>query len=340
MSHGSRSDPLTPEDCTTAIGLFNFARSYWRSAEHLRASKIDVSHPDAPMLFLLYQAIELYLKAFLRNAGYDLQQLKSISHRIIKAGREAQTAGLQLTEADFELLDLIDSYDNVMRTRYITTGAHTRPEDTELSEFCQHLDQDVGKRMISDGHPIRAQGFSPPVKALTGRPLEEGLSEEIDTLSKSEREIIAYLLHRKQRMFTCNVDGGHAATLISRGIVRRALRPGQVFEYDAMPVEVPLEVWRFRRANANKFPMTVTRTNRILGGNIGWSECGTESRPASEWRCGWQSYLGHSRPASRPHETTSIRPFSRFVARRLRQSGDYRKHLEPHRGRYSALVGG
>jgi hypothetical protein len=54
-------------------------------------------------------------------------------------------------------------------------------------------------------------------------------------------------------MFTCDTDGGHAATLISRSIVRPALKHGQVFASDDMPVEVPLEIWRFLRANADKF---------------------------------------------------------------------------------------
>ena len=66
------SNSLTPEERTPPIGLFNYARSYWRSAEQLRASKPDVTHPDAPISFLFYHAIELYLKAFLRSAGYDL----------------------------------------------------------------------------------------------------------------------------------------------------------------------------------------------------------------------------------------------------------------------------
>jgi hypothetical protein len=126
----------------------------------LRASKPDVTHPDAPIVFLFYHAIELYLKAFLRNAGYDLQKLKSISHSIIKAGHEAEAAGLQLTPADFEVLQLIDSYDNVIRTRYITTGAYSRPEDEELSDFCKHLDRSVGERLAKDGHPVHAKSFS------------------------------------------------------------------------------------------------------------------------------------------------------------------------------------
>jgi hypothetical protein len=121
----------------------------------------------------------------------------------------------------------------------------------ELSDFCQHLDRSAGKRLTDDGHPVRQQDFSFPV-TLSGRSVEEGLVEELETLSKKERDIIAYLLHHKQRMFTCAIDGGHAATLISSSIVRRALN--QVFEFDDMPVEMPLEVWRFLRENVDQFP--------------------------------------------------------------------------------------
>lgn len=247
------NNQLTPEERTTPLGLFNFARSYWRSSEQLRDSKPDVSHPDAPIVFLLYHAIELYLKAYVRSAGYNLQQLKDISHNITKAGRAAKKEGLDLTDDDFALLALIDAYDNVIRSRYITTGAYTRPEDDALSSFCEYLDKTVGERLTADGHPVRATQFSPPVKRSAGQTVDEHLTEEIETLSKKEREILAYLLHHNQRMFTCDADGGHATTLLSRGIARRALKDGQVFNYEDMPVEIPLEVWRFLRARVDQF---------------------------------------------------------------------------------------
>ncbi len=64
-------------DRTSAVGLFNFGRSYWRSAEQLRtAPPADVTHPDSPITFLLCHAIELYLKAYLRGAGRDVAELK------------------------------------------------------------------------------------------------------------------------------------------------------------------------------------------------------------------------------------------------------------------------
>jgi hypothetical protein len=50
---------------TSPLGLFNYARSYWRSAEYLHAAKLKLTHPSAPATFLFYHAIELYLKAFL-----------------------------------------------------------------------------------------------------------------------------------------------------------------------------------------------------------------------------------------------------------------------------------
>lgn len=246
-------DPLTQEDRTTAVGLFNYARSYWRSSEQLRSAKPDVTHPDAPILFLFYHAVELYLKAFVRSAGYDLKALKDISHRITRAGEAAQKEGLQLSPDDFELLRLIDSYDNVMRSRYITTGAHSRPEEQALADLCEYLDKTVAEKLASDGLPVRTVKFSPPQQKRNDA-LEERLFEEVETLSEREREILAYLLHHNQRLFTCNVDGGRAATLIARGIVRQAMRPGQVFDFDDMPVEIPIEIWRVLRARAERFP--------------------------------------------------------------------------------------
>jgi hypothetical protein len=59
-------NPLDDER-TNALGLFNTARSYWRSAEHLSVARIEVTHPQAPITFLLCHALELYLKAFLRG---------------------------------------------------------------------------------------------------------------------------------------------------------------------------------------------------------------------------------------------------------------------------------
>ena len=50
---------IDDDERTNALGLFNTARSYWRSAEHLSAAGLEVTHPRAPVTFLFCHAIEL-----------------------------------------------------------------------------------------------------------------------------------------------------------------------------------------------------------------------------------------------------------------------------------------
>lgn len=62
----------------------------------------------------------------------------------------------------------------------------------------------------------------------------------IPHMTDKEREIIAYLLNKNQKTFTCAVDGGYANTLMSRGIV------------------VPDEVWDILVKHKNQFPYKPT----------------------------------------------------------------------------------
>ena len=66
------ANQVDDDERTNAIGLFNTARSYWRSAEHLNAAGVKVTHPEAPVTFLFCHAIELYLKSYLRGTRNDL----------------------------------------------------------------------------------------------------------------------------------------------------------------------------------------------------------------------------------------------------------------------------
>jgi hypothetical protein len=45
------------DERTSPVGLFNTARSYWRSAEYLSAARLEVTHPQAPLRF--YFAMQL-----------------------------------------------------------------------------------------------------------------------------------------------------------------------------------------------------------------------------------------------------------------------------------------
>jgi hypothetical protein len=88
------------------------------------------------------------------------------------------------------------------------------------------------------------------------------------------------LLARKQKSFTTAADGGHAMLLISRGIVVRALAPGQVFYESDMPMMIPDHIWRVLEAHIDQFPYTPPddgEPDPDCGGCIGWSD--REARP-------------------------------------------------------------
>jgi hypothetical protein len=80
-------------------------------------------------------------------------------------------------------------------------------------------------------------------------------------------------LAKNQKMFTCASDGGYATTLISQGMLVRAVRSGQVFAMDDMPVAVPDHIWAVLLAHKEQFPYKPER-----------GEHGVEVHP---WRVPW-----------------------------------------------------
>jgi hypothetical protein len=98
---------------------------------------------------------------------------------------------------------------------------------------------------------LRRSGMdSPEVRA------QREAAAYIPYMMAKEREIVAYLLAHNQKMFTNTPDGGHANTLISKGIVVPALLPGQTFTYYEMPFAVPDYIWSVLVEHRAEFPYT------------------------------------------------------------------------------------
>ena len=95
----------------------------------------------------------------------------------------------------------------------------------------------------------------------------------IPHMTPKERQIIGYLLAKNQRVFTCASDGGYATTLLSAGILVRALRSGQMFAMEDMPVAVPAHIWDVLLAHKDQFPYRPEKDER-----------GVEVHP---WRVPW-----------------------------------------------------
>lgn len=78
--------------------------------------------------------------------------------------------------------------------------------------------------------------------------------EYIPNMTDRDREIIGYLLYHKQKMFQAGNDGGYAAPLISKGIIRVACKKGQVYDPSWTPFEIPDYAWSVLEKNKEHFP--------------------------------------------------------------------------------------
>jgi hypothetical protein len=86
---------------TTSMGLFNTAEAYRLSAIKLRAGKkVKTGHADTPVRLLYYHALELYLKALLRQK----YSVKTLRERIKATTGDAVPSRFQSTDLDPELV--------------------------------------------------------------------------------------------------------------------------------------------------------------------------------------------------------------------------------------------
>jgi HEPN domain-containing protein len=145
------------DDRTTPLGLFSYARSYWKSGVLLHNARAKVSHPDAPVTLLLAHAIELYLKAFLRLRGIGTEEVKSsFGHDFKKLVDEASSRGLALGNEENDIAAILTEQESIRRSRYIETGYYQRPGLAALSRTCQGLDQSVSAALKDAGMNIRS----------------------------------------------------------------------------------------------------------------------------------------------------------------------------------------
>lgn len=137
---------------TNAIGLFNFANSYFAAAVGLQRLKIKTTHPDSPVDYLYYHSIELYLKSYLRARGCTVRDISHrFGHKLQLAAQVARWLGLEFHEKDWELITLVAQGGNQMASRYISTGFFTRPRHEALFGTCRSLHETIGLQLVEMG---------------------------------------------------------------------------------------------------------------------------------------------------------------------------------------------
>ena len=132
----------------TAVAPFNYAHSYAQSAVTLEKHQTEATHWNAPVDFLYFHPIELYLKALLVRLGYDLNYLrKACSHRVRPLAELCQHKGLNLSLDAERVIDLMADTDNAISSRYIRIGNHTRLPFSVYHEMCSSLHEQIGPRV-------------------------------------------------------------------------------------------------------------------------------------------------------------------------------------------------
>ena len=128
---------MDADDHTTREGLFNTAEAYRVSATVLGQHPAKVGHDDKPVQFLYSHAIELFLKALLRQK-YGVKTIrKQFGHNIKKLVAEAETLGLVVTCEDRDVLAVMEDTNVLLEMRYIRTGPKTSLETVEPKKLCR-----------------------------------------------------------------------------------------------------------------------------------------------------------------------------------------------------------
>jgi hypothetical protein len=95
------------------------------------------------------------------------------------------------------------------------------------------------------------------------RTAQKAVADYIPHMTEQERQIIAYLLAKNQKMFTAESDGGYASPLLSRGIVVYALVFGAHYDFDDdIPMRIPDHVWDILKTHEASFPYTPQLSDR------------------------------------------------------------------------------
>ena len=105
---------------TTSLGLFNTADAFELSAIALEDVKVDAGHAASPILVCYYHALELYLKALLRQK-HNVETITKFGHNIERLVKEAEALGLVIADEDREVFFKADTK-AILEARYIRTG--------------------------------------------------------------------------------------------------------------------------------------------------------------------------------------------------------------------------
>ncbi len=138
---------MVDDDRTTALGLARYAYEYYEAA--LGADDrigmqpgYEISAPS-PVMFLVAHSMELALKAYMRNAGLTVADIRKLGHDLDACFRIAVAMGfgrqVTLTREEEALLKLISDLHASTEFRYIQTGSKKLPVFGPMAELAKKI---------------------------------------------------------------------------------------------------------------------------------------------------------------------------------------------------------
>jgi hypothetical protein len=136
------------DELSNSMGLYNTAEAYRLSAMVLEDAKLNIGHAKLPVFFLYYHALELFLKALLRQK-HSVEAIRdNFGHKTKRLVKEAEVLGLVIRDEDRDLFSIMGGTDAVIIARYIRTGGLTKKETwptfEDLRRTCKSVRDGVG----------------------------------------------------------------------------------------------------------------------------------------------------------------------------------------------------
>lgn len=129
---------MIPESSgATPIGIFLLADGFLEAARD--TAWTSRKRTDGPTRLLCYHACELFLKAFLRERGEDVDRLRSYAHDLGKMLDNAKRQGLLPSRRAEEAITRVVAKNDYVRVRYMVTESDTDLAPEEVLELAESI---------------------------------------------------------------------------------------------------------------------------------------------------------------------------------------------------------
>lgn len=142
----------------TPFGIFLLADGFLNAARD--TAKTSRKRTDGPTRLLCYHACELFLKAFLREKGEDIETLRAYGHDLSKMLDSAKANGLIPSKQAEKAINRVVAQNDYVRVRYMVAETDKDLAVDEVLRLSERIRTAVrhALHMNEFGMPLHPQG--------------------------------------------------------------------------------------------------------------------------------------------------------------------------------------